>query len=68
MKEKEGGQGTIVNEKEEKMLRLVASLIVQIVLNKSYERDRLCQDQQEGSVGVLPAGPGSQDKGVLHKE
>ena len=68
MKGKEVQQDKPVNEKEERMLRLVASLIVQIVLNQSYERDRVCQDQQEGSVGVLPTGPGSQDKGVLHKE
>jgi len=68
MKGKEVQQDKPVNEKEERMLRLVASLIVQIVLNQSYERDRICQDQQEGSVGVLPAGSGSQDTGVLHKE
>lgn len=34
-----------VNEKEEELLRLVASLIVQIILNQEYERDRVHEDK-----------------------
>ena len=34
-----------VNEKEDELLRLVASLIVQIILNQEYERDRVHEDK-----------------------
>jgi hypothetical protein len=34
-----------VNEKEDELLHLVASLIVQIILNQEYERDRVYEDK-----------------------
>jgi hypothetical protein len=65
MKEKEVEQGTAVNQKEEELLQLVATLIVQIILKESDECDRLRADQQKGPVGVFPTGPGSEDQGIL---
>jgi len=62
------GEGEGMSAKEESMLRLVATLIVQTVLKRYYERNRICEDQQEGSVGVLSGGPGGEDSGVLHEE
>lgn len=34
-----------VNEKEDELLRLIASLIVQIILNQEDERDRVHEDK-----------------------
>jgi len=65
MKEKEVEQDTAVNQKEEELLQLVATLIVQIILKESDECDRLRADQQKGPVGVLSAGPGSEDQRIL---
>jgi hypothetical protein len=58
----------VVNEKEDELLRLVASLIVQIILNQEDERNRLYTDQREGSVDLFPSVPGTEDKGVLRSE
>ena len=61
--------GKGVNVKEEELLSLVASLIVEIILkNENHECDRVHSNQREGSVDVLPSIPGESDKGLLRTQ
>jgi hypothetical protein len=50
------------NGKEEELLRLVASLIVEIILKEDEnECDRIHPDKREGSVKLLTSLPGKSD-------
>lgn len=52
-------------ENEEEFLKLIASLIVQVILNQNEDSHRVYADQQKGSVGVLPRCAGEPDQGLL---
>jgi hypothetical protein len=55
-------------ESENEFLKLIASLIVQVILNENKDSNRICADQQKRPVSVLPRCAGEPDQGILPKE
>lgn len=56
---------SVMCESEEDLLKLIASLIVQVILNENEDSHRICPDQQKGPVNVLPRCTGEPDQGIL---